>query len=81
MAALEQQFNEGLRALQDEFEKERLAVTTVHTRQRKEMQDVAAAMAAGFTEAEGEARQEYESARWVSTVGALVFSCHQIVMY
>lgn len=35
-----------------------------HARQRKEMQDVAAAMQAGFSEAEAEARQEYESARW-----------------
>lgn len=109
MAALDQQYTEGLRALQDEFERcgpsaglgralsrrraaggclqsclhtnapptdqalgcrtlrhgrERAAVVASHARQRKEMQDVASAMAAGFGEAEAEAQQEYESARW-----------------
>jgi hypothetical protein len=43
--------------------RERVAVAAGHARQRKELQDIATAMAAGFAEAEGEARQEYESAR------------------
>lgn len=34
-----------------------------HGRSRKEMQDAAAAMSAGFAEADAEARQEFESAR------------------
>jgi hypothetical protein len=43
--------------------RERAAITASHARQRKEMADVASAMNAGFAEAEGEARQEFESAR------------------
>ncbi|KAI8474613.1 MAG: flagellar associated protein [Monoraphidium minutum] len=63
VAALDQQYTEGLQALQEEFERERASVAAGHARQRKEMQDVAAAMGAGFSEAEAEAQQEYESAR------------------
>ncbi|GBF98175.1 hypothetical protein Rsub_10675 [Raphidocelis subcapitata] len=63
VAALERQFNESLRSLQEEFERERAAIAASHARQRKEMADVASAMSAGFAEAEGEARQEFESAR------------------
>ena len=78
VAALDQQFQDALRQLQDEFERERGSVAAAAARQRKEATDVAAAMAAGFNEAEAEARQEYEAARWAAGPAAVVL--HQCML-
>ena len=75
---LDQQFQDALRQLQDEFERERGSVAAAAARQRKEATDVAAAMAAGFNEAEAEARQEYEAARWAAGPAAVVL--HQCML-
>ena len=63
MKALEAQFNTDLKALEDEFEAERTEIINAHSRQKKDMNDMIAAMENEFTEAENELRQEFESQR------------------
>ena len=50
-------------ALQEEFDSERSDMSFSHSRQKKEMADLMAAMEAEFAEADSEARQEFETAR------------------
>ena len=49
--------------LADEFGNERAEIDSSHARHKKEMLDIMATMEAEFNEQEGEARQEFESAR------------------
>merc|ERR1719478_274182 len=47
----------------EEFGMERYEITASHARHKKEMLDIMATMEAEFNEAEGDARQEFESNR------------------
>jgi len=61
--ALQDSFNTSLQALEDEFDTERTEIINAHQRQKKDMHDMMTAMEQEFTEAENEARQEYEAQR------------------
>uniref|UniRef100_A0A383VVU5 Dynein regulatory complex subunit 2 n=1 Tax=Tetradesmus obliquus TaxID=3088 RepID=A0A383VVU5_TETOB len=63
LAGMEAQFNSELKELQDEFAAERAEVVSSHARQKKDMQEMAEAMKVEFTDADADARQEFESAR------------------
>jgi hypothetical protein len=57
MRALEAEFAADLRYLEEEFETERTEIVNAHTRQRKDMGDMIAAMEGEFADAEAELRQ------------------------
>jgi len=59
--SLEETFDASLHMLEDEFDTERTEMVNAHHRQKKDLLDIMAAMDHEFTEAENEARQEYES--------------------
>ena len=59
--SLEETFDASLHTLEDEFDTERTEMVNAHHRQKKDLLDMMAAMDHEFTEAENEARQEYES--------------------
>ncbi|KXZ51819.1 hypothetical protein GPECTOR_11g26 [Gonium pectorale] len=63
MRSLEAEFAADLRCLEDEFEAERTEIVNAHSRQRKDMGDMIAAMEGEFADAEAELRQEYEAQR------------------
>eukprot|EP00232_Nephroselmis_pyriformis_P026137 CAMPEP_0182864200 /NCGR_PEP_ID=MMETSP0034_2-20130328/7042_1 /TAXON_ID=156128 /ORGANISM="Nephroselmis pyriformis, Strain CCMP717" /LENGTH=528 /DNA_ID=CAMNT_0024996449 /DNA_START=166 /DNA_END=1749 /DNA_ORIENTATION=+ len=60
---LEEEFNFNLHALEEEFDTERTEIVNWHVKQKKDMQDIMAAMEQEFEQAEAEARQEFESQR------------------
>jgi len=63
LAGIELEFEKDLRELMDEFGAERAEINGSHARHKKEMLDIMATMEAEFNEAEGDARQEFESTR------------------
>ncbi|WIA15123.1 hypothetical protein OEZ85_001813 [Tetradesmus obliquus] len=63
LAGMEAQFNSELKELQDEFAAERAELVCSHARQKKDLQEMAEAMKVEFTDADADARQEFESAR------------------
>lgn len=63
MKALETEFAQDLKALEDEFDVERTEVMNSHARQKKDMSDMLAAMEQEFADAENELRQEFEAQR------------------
>mmetsp|Transcript_6692 Transcript_6692/g.15423 ORF Transcript_6692/g.15423 Transcript_6692/m.15423 type:complete len:512 (-) Transcript_6692:106-1641(-) len=58
---LESEFEEELKALQDEFETERTYVVNKHKRDKKELQDVMELVETQHNDSEAEAKQEFES--------------------
>ena len=52
-----------MQMIEDEFGGERAEIQSAYNHQRKDMQDVMAAMEVEFQEAENDARQEFETAR------------------
>lgn len=73
MRALEAEFAADLRALEDEFETERTEIVNAHTRQKKDMSDMLAAMEAEFADAEAELRQ-------VGGQGGSEFAVHYVYL-
>lgn len=63
MKAVEAQFSSDLKALEDEFEAERAEIVNAHSRQKKDMNDMLAAMDTEFTDAENELKQDFEAQR------------------
>merc|ERR1719506_761490 len=63
LSGIELEFEKDLQELMDEFGAERTEITSSHARHKKEMLDIMATMEAEFNEAEGDARQEFESNR------------------
>ena len=63
LAGIELEFEKDLRELMDEFGVERHELEGSHARHKKELMDIMATMEAEFNEAEGDARQEFESTR------------------
>merc|ERR1719181_1465023 len=63
LAGIELEFEKDLRELMDEFGAERAEINASHARHKKELLDIMATMEAEFNEAEGDARQEFESNR------------------
>merc|ERR1719331_1348324 len=63
LSSIELEFEKDLQELMDEFGAERAEIDASHARHKKEMLDIMATMEAEFNEAEGDARQEFESNR------------------
>jgi len=63
LSGIELEFEKDLQELVDEFGAERNEINGSHARHKKEMLDIMATMEAEFNEAEGDARQEFESNR------------------
>ena len=63
LRGLEFEFERDLQELVEEFGTERDEINATHATHKKEMLDIMALMEAEFNEQEGEARQEFESAR------------------
>ncbi|KAF5833975.1 flagellar associated protein [Dunaliella salina] len=63
MKALEADFAQDLKALEEEFEVERTEIINTHVRQRKDMTDIIAAMEQEFADMDNELRQDFEAQR------------------